>query len=159
MRLKIRPMVLLLTSLMASSALLGCGPGVKARSNAFMFADQEYQPRVLAKQIRVFYDEKPTRKYAKLARIHAERVDGSDEDAYEELRERAALMGADAIIELGFDAYDGEYTVPGNVYTTENKVPDKDGTTKTETHTTVTPPTTRHYTKTVIRGVAIRYLD
>ncbi len=142
--------------LMTSLALVtGCA-AMKAYSEDFYYHDQRFAPRKTAVQIRLFEGEKPAAKYVVLGRIVAkEGFFGSRQDVLEELRNKAATLGADAVIDI---AYGNEKVEWGDkkVETVEKQRYTPYGTvTKSETRVKEAS-TSDHMT---LSGIAIRFTD
>jgi|GEM_PF-1912083 hypothetical protein len=154
MRTKALPIILL--SLLTVGPVTGCIP---ARSEAFNYSGDTYAPRVTPEHVQIFDSDKPTRKYVKLGRIVSHQVFGSSEDTFNELRRRAASMGADALIEVSFSSEEDQYTTPGEITTHEDRTPDHHGGSEKTSVTTVNPAVTHTVNKAVISAIAIRYQD
>ncbi|MNY26093.1 hypothetical protein D3C86_1599210 [compost metagenome] len=145
-----------LLSAVTLAALTGCssaGSEWRARSEVFSYGDRDYEQRRVASEIQVFEGELPAKPYVRLAKIVSEPIFGSTQDTFLELKRRAAMMGADAIIDLKFDVEEVEYgkateTTRESTYFGSNRA-------EKRSVKEINKPATGK--RTIISGVAIRY--
>lgn len=133
-------------------ALSGCA-AMMAQSEVYEYSGHHYVARRGADDIRIFDGEKPAKAYVQVAKIVVRQGFGSKQYAYEELRRKAAEIGADAVINLQMtreqDVY-GDHTIQKDSQT------EYEGHgTETHTETHVSEPTVINHA--VFSGVAIRY--
>lgn len=94
-----RAFMTLLTCLTAMT-VSGCGP-LLATSEEFYYHDTSFAPRKTTEEVAVFEQSRPRKPFAVLGRIVVTQgLFGSRKSVLLELRRKAALLGADAVVDV-----------------------------------------------------------